>query len=246
MEIRGAKTYWHIKPHSISDDFVSERIIYPERFTSNNYMVGNLGMNDVTATTWFGTKSIYVHMINFMPVTAITRKLFDQSYIKEESNFIRAQYDEVEMAWKGYTTCDLAMVKPVQAWKDASQLRSNELDSALSLSQVYFWISTMKDFVPPNLTTPVNGYHSITSNVDSNSTSMCKQHLKCLELKLSGFCCPTVLGFDLGCCSKPKEYSKEPDLHFSRKCKNNEKCVILGLSGFCCPTLEAIHLGCCN
>ena len=122
MEIGEAKMYWHIKLHSSFDDFVSKRIIYPKRFTSNNYMVGNIGMNDVTATTWFGTKSVYVHMINFMPVTAITRKLFDQSYIEEESNFIRAQYDEVEMTWKGYTTCNLAIVKPVQAWKDASQL----------------------------------------------------------------------------------------------------------------------------
>lgn len=78
-----------------------------------NYMVGNLGMTDVvsqlplffgtvpcakpndqtipvpldaenqTCTTWFGTENVYVHLINFMPVTAITAELFDKGKFEE-------------------------------------------------------------------------------------------------------------------------------------------------------------------
>ena len=40
--------------------------------------VGNVGMMDVTVATWFGTEPLYVHMINYLPVTAVTRELFEK------------------------------------------------------------------------------------------------------------------------------------------------------------------------
>merc|ERR1711957_841160 len=118
MEIRGAKTYWHMEPSYNSTnkvDIESEQI-YDSKFESS-YMVGNLGMMDVTIATWFGKESLYVHMINVMPITAITRELFDKSYVKKEYEaVIRPIEDNVEMAWRGYTICDRAMFEPTEAW----------------------------------------------------------------------------------------------------------------------------------
>lgn len=75
MEIRGVKTYWHmLDPDGESDKFHVSDIYNP--IFAKNLMVGNVGMTDVTITTWFGTNPLYVHMINFLPITAATRVLF--------------------------------------------------------------------------------------------------------------------------------------------------------------------------
>lgn len=99
-EITGAKTYWHMMPpkdNGVEPSSTSSGTSSTGRTTSSssvwiqptaynskfqkNYMVGNLGMTDVTCTTWFGTENIYVHLINFMPVTAITAELFDEGML---------------------------------------------------------------------------------------------------------------------------------------------------------------------
>ena len=55
---------------------------------------------DVTVSTWFGRNPLYVHMINFLPITGITRELFDTDYLEEEFyGVIEPIYDNVEMAW---------------------------------------------------------------------------------------------------------------------------------------------------
>ena len=96
-EITGAKTYWHMTPNTKggasvgsnststtlaaskkSDTSLVLPVAYGNSAFRKNYMVGNLGMTDVTCTTWFGNENIYVHLINFMPVTAITAELFDK------------------------------------------------------------------------------------------------------------------------------------------------------------------------
>jgi hypothetical protein len=87
-EMTGAKTYWHMMPPQDGESGgVAEGtsagtggavpVAYNPTFRGN-YMVGNLGMTDVTCTTWFGTENIYVHLINFLPVTPITSELFDK------------------------------------------------------------------------------------------------------------------------------------------------------------------------
>lgn len=88
-EMTGAKTYWHMMPPqdgksggAVDGTLASTvgamvPVAYNPTFRGN-YMVGNLGMTDVTCTTWFGTESIYVHLINFLPVTPITSELFDK------------------------------------------------------------------------------------------------------------------------------------------------------------------------
>jgi len=204
MEIRGAKTYWHMEPSSESND---KDDIYAGQYSDpkfeSSYMVGNLGMADVTITTWFGTQSLYVHMINFMPITEITRELFDKSYVqKEYKAVIKPIEDNVEMAWRGYTICDRAMIEPTQAWNDALQLKSYLLDSGTSQSQIYFWISTMREFTPPLNTTPSmsesEGSHLMPQN---HTVDFCTENQSCNEQGLTGLCCPTMQGIRLECCS---------------------------------------------
>lgn len=98
MEIRGVKTYWHMSPKN-SGDANSDIRLYNPTF-AKNLMVGNLGMMDATVSTWFGSNPLYVHMINFMPITSITRELFDATYLQEEfTKAIEPIYNNVEMAW---------------------------------------------------------------------------------------------------------------------------------------------------
>lgn len=95
-ELRGVQTYWHM--HSKSQSTKKWQTLYNPVLTKNS-MIGNLGMMDATVSTWFGTDPLYVHMINFMPVTAITRELFTVDYVKEEFKVLEHRYDSVEMAW---------------------------------------------------------------------------------------------------------------------------------------------------
>eukprot|EP00980_Cylindrotheca_fusiformis_P016123 scaffold4790_cov98-Cylindrotheca_fusiformis.AAC.7 len=98
-EIRGIKTYWHMMPKDENSPIAAG--LFNPMF-AKNLMVGNLGMMDATVSTWFGNNPLYVHMINFMPVTAITRQLFDNSYLEKEfSSVIQPIYQNVEMAWYG-------------------------------------------------------------------------------------------------------------------------------------------------
>ena len=91
MEIKGVKTYWHME-YPNGDESKSDKNgshLYNPVF-GKNLMVGNLGMMDATVSTWFGNNLLYVHMINFMPVTAITRELFNnKSYLKKEYEFLK-------------------------------------------------------------------------------------------------------------------------------------------------------------
>jgi endo-1,3(4)-beta-glucanase len=204
MEIRGAKTYWHmISPDEVSDDDpIHSKLIYPNDFTKS-MMVGNLGMNDVTVSTWFGTKPLYVHMINFMPVTAITSELFSKQYVESEyKTHLKSEFDEVEMAWKGYVICDKAINDPTSAWDDATKLTSYELDSALSQSQVYYWISGKEGFdssiVSSNASNDDNASVTQSGPESSNDLASCASHPNCSHLV--GLCCPTSNGIHLDCC----------------------------------------------
>lgn len=77
MEMRGVKTYWHMVTDPEKKNSYHTSDIYNPLF-AKNLMVGNVGMMDVTIATWFGIEPLYVHMINFLPVTAITSELFDK------------------------------------------------------------------------------------------------------------------------------------------------------------------------
>ena len=208
-EIRAAKMYWHMLPLSVTGNNTSlNSHIYPPEF-EENYMAGNVGMLDVSATTWFGDDPLYVHMINVIPITAITNLLFEKDYVQYEYPFLMNSRAYVEMAWRGYTVSIHSIIDPDKAWEDATALVSSQLDAALSKSEVLYFISQQPGF---NVTDPEwhstgvdvsldNSSPSIRTKPESQSmSSSCKSNQNCATLGLSGECCPTEAGAFLMCC----------------------------------------------
>lgn len=210
-EIRSVKLYWHMNSDGDVENVYNNPSVYNPIF-AKSLMVGNSGMMDVTVSTWFGTNPLYVHMINFMPITAITREVFDKDYIENEFNqIIKPIYDGIEAAWKGYAVCDRALIEPTEAWNDALKLQSNQLDQAISLSQILFFIATMDgfsitassdeiDIVPPSSNSSPGHQSPTNSKSETSDLSSCAANSKCSALGLKGLCCPTPSGTTLSCC----------------------------------------------
>lgn len=223
-EIRGAKKYWHmIPPKSFDSSNYNETLdgrksdlshVYPAAF-EENYMVGNVGMLDVAANTWFGADPLYVHMIQALPITSATRLLFEKNYVEQEFPYLMATQSSVEMAWRGYTTSIHAIVDPNQAWKEAQDLVSYELDAALSKSQVLYFISQIPGFKVTLKPTSESGNENkklsdrVSDNANStasssSSYSSCNVNPGCSAQGLMGLCCPTTHGVFLECCQLVK------------------------------------------
>lgn len=171
-------------------------------------------MLDVIASTWFGTEPLYVHLINEIPITAITEDLFDKPYVKKEYSQVLEPLGEVEMAWQGYLVCNHAIVDSQKAWKEALKLFSPELDSALSKSEVLYWVATRPGFnataaaenspelsISPSSSDSTSDSSGSGSGSDSDSSSSCSLYPACSQLGLSGACCPTPKGTNLDCCN---------------------------------------------
>lgn len=67
--------------------------------------------------------------------------------------------------------------------------------------------------------------------------SSCQANSVCNDLGLEGFCCPTVDGWTLDCCS---------GVEVEENCQENAKCAELELTGACCPTSDDKYLDCCD
>ncbi|KAG7355635.1 glycosyl hydrolase family 81 protein [Nitzschia inconspicua] len=213
MEIRGAKTYWHMLPSDVlGNNTITRPQVYPSKF-EGNYMVGNVGMLDVAINTWFGADPLYIHMINAIPITAVTNALFEPSYVQYEYPFLMGSRSSVEMAWRGYTISIHSIIDPERAWKDAQGLISYELDAALSKSQVLYFISQQPGYGRSSITesSSKNGKDEKSSptqapsktipiKIPSASSSSCENHPNCVAAGLSGECCPTSSNSFLDCC----------------------------------------------
>jgi endoglucanase Acf2 len=206
-EIRGARTYWHMVPPSKKSnrtDSDALSTVYSPQF-SKNYMVGNLGMLDAVCTTWFGTQSLYVHMINLIPVTAITGELFDRKYVTQEYHHVLEPLKEVEMAWKGFVVADHAIIDAQSSWEEVQEIDSRRLDSGLSKSQLLYWISTRSGFNATKATKVPLARDDGDSSKGGGSPGKsgggtCNSHPVCAKAGLVGECCPTPEGFSLACC----------------------------------------------
>ena len=188
--------YWHMIPsNSLSNNSVTQGV-YPAQF-QQNLMVGNVGMLDVTANTWFGSDPLYVHMINAIPITAATAVLFDENYVGYEYPYLMgSRTRSVEMAWRGYTVSIHSIINANSAWKEAQDLVSYELDAALSKSQVLYFISGRPSFnVSVSVSEPAPSQTNLT-----NDSALCLSHLNCHAANLTGLCCPTSDNQFLSCC----------------------------------------------
>lgn len=271
MEIRGAKTYWHMLPKEALRSKADISPVYTSTF-KENYMVGNVGMLDVAANTWFGNDPLYVHMINAIPITSATAVLFDEKYVQHEYKYLMHARNEVEMAWRGYTVSIHAIIDANEAWGEAQDLVSYELDAAISKSQVLYWISCKPGFNVSMNISAGEGEQSLHSSgvsakensdgMDGSSSAACSVHIRCQEAGLQGQCCPTARGPFLGCC----EATGGGDVRLSgaqiaanetatgsspgsddgeSSCSKHPSCVDAGLTGACCPTKAKVMLGCC-
>jgi hypothetical protein len=140
-------------------------------------------------------------MINLIPVTSVTGELFTPEYVaKEYSNVIQPLRD-VDMAWRGYVAADHAIVNPNDAWIEAQDLLSPTLDTALSKSQVLYWIATRKGFNVSVAQTSDDHDSNSKSGARSgdSGTAACQNTPACSSLL--GNCCPTDSGIFLDCCS---------------------------------------------
>lgn len=200
MELKGAKTYWQMMPSLPGSNRTSTQpMIYNQQF-SQNYMVGNIGMLDAIAKTWFGNQPLFVHMINFLPVTTAAGELFSETYATREYNAVLSSI-EAEPAWKGFVVADHAISDPNAAWKEAQKISSETLDPGLSKSQLLYWIATRKGFTAPNTTAESEPVLS-GEKPASSSSAACAANKQCAELDLLGECCPTEQGTFLGCCAR--------------------------------------------
>jgi endoglucanase Acf2 len=208
-EIRGTKTYWHMVPPNLissSPTNIDEAItVYPPEF-SENYMVGNVGMLDAKCTTWFGISSLYVHMINLIPVTAITGELFGEAYASLEYNKILKPLGTIEAAWNGFVIADRAISDPIGAWNEAQSVVSESLDAGLSKTQLLYWIATRRGFnlssANSTLITTVNnsGSEDTSQKALKATTAACSNAPVCVTFGLQGDCCPTNNNVFLECC----------------------------------------------
>lgn len=160
--------------------------------------VGNLGMLDAVCSTWFGTNPLYVHMINFLPVTSATGELFNKSYTVVEDTEVLDLMQEVDLAWRGYVVANQAISDPNAAWSRATGLNSGVLDTAISKTELLYWIATRSGF---DATQPPPDDAETDDAPDQNQTSSCSSRSACVHAGLVGLCCPTATGIFLNCCT---------------------------------------------
>lgn len=130
--------------------------------------------------------------------------MFLIGYVRGEESVMKTS-DSVEIAWKGYSICNDAILHPNTAWIDAQKLTSVQLDPGLSKSQVLFWVCTRGDF-SLNTTAKLSynsdlGDSHDSSKGQSNHNTDCADHVNCSAENIAGSCCPTDDGIFLVCCS---------------------------------------------
>ena len=143
------------------------------------------------------------------------------------------------------------MIDPNEAYNDALKLRSYELDQAISQSQVLYFASTTDGFKTQTLLNNKLDSNNYVPTTDGGAS--CLDNYACKDLGLTGLCCPTSEGINLGCCDSNNIPDKTIVLNSHKKdnpgsdsCSNNMGCASLGLTGQCCPTTHGITLSCCD
>ncbi|XP_049848787.1 uncharacterized protein LOC126316737 [Schistocerca gregaria] len=117
-EIRSAQTYWQM---STNDD------IYPSIF-SNNQCVGVLWCSKVDYATWFGANTEYIHEIQMLPFTPVSKVLIPYNWIASEYPVLKLSLKRpsppIEEAWKGYVFITQSFINKGSAWQNALELKS--------------------------------------------------------------------------------------------------------------------------
>lgn len=136
MEIRSTEMYWQMIPASALGVPGSAGVYAPE--FEENYMVGSVGMLHATTKTWLGNDPLHRHMNNVLPVTAVTAAVFSPNYVRYQYPYLLKASGDIEMTYKGYVVALHAIINATEAWTEAQDLNSWELETSLSKSEVLF------------------------------------------------------------------------------------------------------------
>lgn len=135
-EIRGAHTYWQMKPDSK---------IYPKEFASRT-CVGILWEMKADYATWFGPNVEYIHLIQYLPFTPITELLIPKDWNSLQYPLLQkglTRKDPVIMEeWKGYLYMSQAISDPQAGWKNIQGLTA--YDNGNTETNSLYWAATRK------------------------------------------------------------------------------------------------------
>ena len=138
MEIKAGHHYWQMD--SQNDVYSGSAELF-----ARNKMAGVVAALDVTARTWFGDNTEYVHGINMMPFTPITEYLLRPSFVKEEYKYLESFIEDPEQdnpadEWLSFIYLDQAIIDPQAAWDKI--VRMDRLDGGNSMTNSLYWIAT--------------------------------------------------------------------------------------------------------
>eukprot|EP00471_Norrisiella_sphaerica_P005792 CAMPEP_0184478932 /NCGR_PEP_ID=MMETSP0113_2-20130426/809_1 /TAXON_ID=91329 /ORGANISM="Norrisiella sphaerica, Strain BC52" /LENGTH=787 /DNA_ID=CAMNT_0026856871 /DNA_START=339 /DNA_END=2702 /DNA_ORIENTATION=+ len=146
-EILGSQSYWHIPGIVLSTYFpLFSTGIYPSVFATNA-MVGVIGGNMASHTTWFGTNVEYVHGIQMLPFTPATEYMLDHDYMQHEYGqmgmALARKKPALQPEWAGYIRMAEAIIDPKGAWDGARlTLNATAFDDGNSMTATMYWIAT--------------------------------------------------------------------------------------------------------
>ncbi|TYZ58645.1 hypothetical protein PybrP1_009232 [[Pythium] brassicae (nom. inval.)] len=223
-ELRSAKTYWHMVPHS--------RIYEP--LFARNAMVGVAGELSVVYSTWFGDRPVYVHGINMLPFTPVTTQLLDAAYVAHEYALLRPELDALgaDDIWRGVVVLDQAILDAKAAW-DELAASVCAYDTWNSATNAMYWIATRRSW---GNASAVEGPQSATGD------DQCFGFPACGTAGANGTalgCCATLPGCcpsALGCCPTDPKAAPVP----LNACFGEHQCAVLGVA--CCNSID----GCCE
>ncbi|KAK9766843.1 hypothetical protein K7432_003775 [Basidiobolus ranarum] len=133
-EIRSSRFYWQMGDSTN---------IYDRKFRVNK-CVGILWGCKVDYATWFGNLPEYIHCIQFLPFTPITRALLLPSWLVEEREILNLILSRkspmVEAKWVAYILMALGIIDKKMATK--KMLEVKEFDDGNTMTNSWYWLST--------------------------------------------------------------------------------------------------------
>jgi endo-1,3(4)-beta-glucanase len=134
VETYSVNKYWHM---------TSASSVYPSVYAANK-CVGMVWNQKVVNAVWFASGSLYVHGINFLPVTPITEAYLPEAWVREAYPYLESTYRNSLPAptdeWKSLIYASLAVIDPIQAYTLVSSL--NAFDNGNTLTNMLYWIGT--------------------------------------------------------------------------------------------------------
>jgi len=149
MEVQSARTYWQIPGLAFDiDPTLFPGGFYPPTF-SNNAMIGVMGANMASHSTWFGTQVEFVHGIQMIPFTPMTDSLLPRNFVIKEFGqvaqaFIRKK-PALMTSWAGYVHMAQAIIDPRGSWDALLPLNASAFDDGNTMTAALYWAATRPD-----------------------------------------------------------------------------------------------------